>query len=220
MDHNSQSDAPPMKHRSHRKHERAPVLTLAVFFEGGLGGAAFLLAIFLSFPLLQQIPTSGREWIEGILIGLLISLPPLIFLAATGRARWRPLRRVSWIIDRFLVPMFRGRSLATLFFVSLMAGVGEELFFRGFVQEYVAVTVGGGLGVALGLTAGAVLFGLVHPMTVGYIVYAAVMGAYLGLALIITDNLLVPITAHAFYDFIALIYYARIRHRKKRSATA
>lgn len=205
----------PLKHRRARAHERAPVLTLCVVMEGGLGAVAILIAYLASFSLLGQFPKTGEDWIAGILIGVAVSLPPLLFLAITGRVRWRPLRRVSWIIDRFLVPMFRGRSLATLLFIAIMAGVGEELFFRGLVQEGTASLIGGILGVILGLTLGSALFGLAHPFTIGYLVYATVMGVYLGLALIVTDNLLVPVIAHACYDFVALIYYVRIRHRRR-----
>jgi membrane protease YdiL (CAAX protease family) len=51
-----------------------------------------------------------------------------------------------------------------------------------------------------------VLFGLLHPITPTYAVLAALMGAYLGGVWLASGNLLVPIVAHALYDFIALAY--------------
>jgi membrane protease YdiL (CAAX protease family) len=55
------------------------------------------------------------------------------------------------------------------------------------------------------------LFGLAHPMSTTYVVLATVVGVYLGGLLLVTDNLLAPIVAHAAYDFVALVYL--VRHR-------
>ena len=66
-----------------------------------------------------------------------------------------------------------------------------------------------------GLLAASVLFGLAHPITPAYAVLAAMIGVYLGwLWLAFDKNLLVPITAHALYDFLALIYLVRTRGRR------
>jgi hypothetical protein len=63
----------------------------------------------------------------------------------------------------------------------------------------------------IGLAVAALLFGLAHFITPTYAVLAGTMGLYLGWLWIDTGNLLVPITAHAVYDFLALAYLAKIR---------
>ncbi|MFC1597814.1 lysostaphin resistance A-like protein, partial [Planctomycetota bacterium] len=62
-----------------------------------------------------------------------------------------------------------------------------------------------------GLAVAAILFGLAHPITPGYVLLAGLMGLYLGWLQITCGNLLVPIMAHAVYDFLALVYLVKIR---------
>jgi membrane protease YdiL (CAAX protease family) len=55
------------------------------------------------------------------------------------------------------------------------------------------------------------LFGLLHFITPSYALFAGLTGLYLGGLWILTRNLLVPITAHGAYDFLALVYLTRVR---------
>ena len=84
--------------------------------------------------------------------------------------------------------------------VSLAAGVGEEVLFRGFLQAWFEAR----LGAVGGLLAASILFGAAHPITAGYVAIAALMGAYLGALWQWTGNLLVPIVTHALYDLTVL----------------
>jgi membrane protease YdiL (CAAX protease family) len=65
------------------------------------------------------------------------------------------------------------------------------------------------LGIRWGWSAASVLFGLLHPITPGYIVLATLLGAYLGAIWIYNGNLLSVMVAHAVYDFVALWYLLR-----------
>jgi membrane protease YdiL (CAAX protease family) len=67
----------------------------------------------------------------------------------------------------------------------------------------------GWLGPWAALALVSVLFGLVHPITPAYAVLATLAGAYLGWAYLASGNLLVPVLAHALYDFTALVYLLR-----------
>ena len=69
----------------------------------------------------------------------------------------------------------------------------------------------GAFGPWIGLLAAAFLFGLLHLLTPVYGLMAALIGLYLGWLWMASGNLLVPITVHAAYDFIALVYLVRIR---------
>jgi membrane protease YdiL (CAAX protease family) len=52
-------------------------------------------------------------------------------------------------------------------------------------------------------------FGLAHFLTATYAALAAVAGLYLGTLFLLQGNLVVPIVAHALYDFVALLYLVR-----------
>jgi len=92
---------------------------------------------------------------------------------------------------------------AALAALAIMAGIGEELLFRGVLQ--------GGLENPLGtwwaLLIASLLFGLAHALTPAYFVLATLMGVYLGLIYVWTSNLLIVIVIHALYDWLALLYY-------------
>jgi membrane protease YdiL (CAAX protease family) len=143
--------------------------------------------------------------------GALSAIPMLAGLVVLVRVPWRPFVELLRVVDESVAPLFRGVRLGELAVIAGLAGLGEEMLFRGVIQRALAGWIGGpsGLWIALGVTA--VLFGLGHAITRMYFAIAALMGLYLGGLLLATNNLLVPITAHAVYDFLALVYLVRIR---------
>ena len=98
--------------------------------------------------------------------------------------------------------------------IATLAGLGEEMLFRGVVQGAIAHRLDGEAGMWIALLVAGVLFGLGHCITVTYALLAGLIGIYLGAIWRLTDNLLVPIIAHAAYDFAALVYLVRIRKGK------
>ena len=79
------------------------------------------------------------------------------------------------------------------------------MLFRGVFQGLLARWLGPGPGWG----AASLLFGLLHPITPGYIVLAALLGAYLGSIWMFTGNLLTVMVAHALYDFLAMVLLLR-----------
>jgi hypothetical protein len=69
----------------------------------------------------------------------------------------------------------------------------------------------GWLPVWLALVVTAVVFGIAHWVTTAYAVVAGVVGLYLGLLYLRTENLLAPAVAHALYDFVALLVIVRLK---------
>ena len=61
------------------------------------------------------------------------------------------------------------------------------------------------------LVMASLLFGAFHLITWTYAIIGAFIGVYLGLLWIWTGNLLTPMITHAVYDFMALVYFLRIR---------
>ena len=183
------------------------LLVLAMIFEGGLGVAAVGLGWVFGQPPLAKIAWSTAAWAEGAAAAVpLVGLLALCLWVPIG-----PLRSLLKTVEETLIPLFRHSGFLELAVISLLAGVGEEMFFRGVVQDVVAGWVGGTPGIWVGLACATLLFALAHLITPTYAVLAGIMGLYLGSLWIGTQNLLVPIAAHALYDFLALVYLAKIR---------
>ena len=179
---------------------RSTVL-LAIAFEGALLVLALVVGRLVGVPALAsvQLDWAGPIW------GLVATAPLLGALWWFATSPWAPLARIRGEIDRAVTTLFAGASVPQLALIALAAGVGEEVLFRGLLQPGIA----GVAGTAVGLLAASVLFGLCHLVTPAYAVIAALLGAYLGWLAIATGNLLAPITTHAAYDFIALLYWTR-----------
>lgn len=143
---------------------------------------------------------------SAILLGLLASLPLLAGLRWTLRTRSKPIQRLIRVVQDQLGPLVASRSVAELALVAALAGLSEEVLFRGVMQGELARRLPG--FVALVLTSAA--FGLTHFLTVSYALLAAVAGLYLGALYWAQGNLLIPIVAHALYDLVALLQLARM----------
>jgi membrane protease YdiL (CAAX protease family) len=188
---------------------------IALLFEGGLGLAAFAIGwLFGHWPAIGMDASSGgtQQHIEAIGWGLVATGPLVIALVAIDRIPFGPLLRLRELTEEVVMQMFQGASLMQLAVVSIAAGFGEELLFRGLVQAGLSSLVGGPLGPWLALAAASVLFGVCHWLNTTYAILAVLAGAYFGVLFMLTGNLWTPIIAHAAYDLLALIYLVRPSH--------
>jgi CAAX protease family protein len=119
----------------------------------------------------------------------------------------KPLVAIREFLDGAVRPVFGSWSVLQLGAIALAAGVGEETLFRGVVQAGLT----GRIGLAPAVLLAGLLFGAFHWVHWAYAAVAAAMGIYLGALYGWTGNLLVPITAHALYDFLALVYFLKVR---------
>lgn len=138
-------------------------------------------------------------------IGLLAAIPLLVLFAVALRSEWAPLVRIRRMLERTILPQVSGMSLTRVAAIAASAGLGEELFFRGFLQSALA----GALGTPGAVFVAAGLFGLVHWITPFYALWAGVIGVYIGALYALTGGLLAPVVCHAVYDLVALGFYAR-----------
>jgi membrane protease YdiL (CAAX protease family) len=187
-------------------------LLLAVLVEGGLG----VLALTIGW-LCNHWPAVGMGWsspevseqFQFIGLGVAATLPPLIALGVIDRFPFAPLDRVRQIAEYAVRQMFPSPRLWQLALVAAVAGLGEELLFRGLVQACLARLIGGPAGIWIALIAASLLFGVFHWLSTTYALLAAVAGLYFGWLLIATGSLWPPVVAHALYDFAALWYLLR-----------
>jgi CAAX protease family protein len=121
------------------------------------------------------------------------------------RTPWGPMRRLVALVEKSLGPHLADASLGGIVLLALLAGLSEELLFRGVIQVWVAERTSPPIALA---TAG-LLFGAGHWLSASYAVLAALIGAYLGVLFLLSDNLLAPMVAHATYDVVALLVLTR-----------
>jgi hypothetical protein len=169
------------------------LLPIVALGEGVLLVTALALAWGAGLPLPAGDPVTGAAW--GVLAAAALGAVNLGFLRVQ-QSGWpgRALRHVCRVIVR---PLFEHVRVWHIIVISVLAGLGEELLFRGVLQPLV------------GLPLASIVFGAVHVGGrgfVGYGIWAACIGVLFGLLMVQTGGLLAPIVAHAVYDALALAY--------------
>ena len=178
--------------------------------ELGLGVLALAIAWFLNY----QGPSQAWERLvtpeqfgRDLIWGMLATLPMFSAAWALERSRLRPLRHLRFIVHQLVAEVFYTCSTWQVALISLLAGVGEELLFRGVMFD--AVRGEGGITGAMlvAFLVSCLLFGFAHAITRAYLWVATAIGAYFAILLMLSDSLLVPMIAHAFYDFVMLEFF-------------
>jgi membrane protease YdiL (CAAX protease family) len=183
---------------------------VALLFEGGIGLVALGLGWFFGVsPLESVVRHSLPENVLAVIWGLAAAIPLFVALVVwdTGGQSW--MAHLRQAVQQKVVPLFRGATTWQLLLISLAAGVGEELLYRGLVQVGLAQWAGEPHGAWMGLFVGSVFFGVCHWVTGEYALLATLIGLALGGLFLATGNLLAPIGMHALYDFLALLYLVR-----------
>lgn len=196
-------------------------LLMSLILEMGLGGLAVLLGLFFG-PDPRQLVPSGGDW-DGILwglgLGILASLPLLGVIQILEHLPLEPIRKLRRSTEEKILHLMVDLRTVDLLGISICAGVGEELLFRGWLLMSFAGPAPQWTATALILPvlASSVAFGLAHPISPTYIVVTGLIGVYMALLLIWSGNLLVPIAAHGCYDFLQLILATRELRKSQRS---
>jgi membrane protease YdiL (CAAX protease family) len=143
-------------------------LRLAVAGEAGLALLALALGRVLDVSPLSGLDPGRRSFLWGVL-----ATPPLVIalIWVLKRPAGRLRRLVDFVVGE-LGPALAGRSAAELALLAGLAGLGEELLFRGVIQAGLARLVPN----PLALLSASVLFGLAHFATPTYAVVAGLMG--------------------------------------------
>jgi membrane protease YdiL (CAAX protease family) len=180
--------------------DRKTLLLVTLFVEGGLYVFGLLL---MGGPSALQAKFN-LSW-SAMGYALLLCLPMFATLYFSVRSKWEPLSQLSQEIEEKIAPIFENCNIIDLGIIALLAGVGEELFFRGWLQG--ALT--NRLGVWTGILITSIIFGLAHYLSLTYAIYAGLTGLYLGVIYQISGNLYIVMVIHALYDFIALMHLIR-----------
>ena len=177
---------------------RAQTFGMTILFEAGIGFAGILLAQACGVPIWSSLVMNQ----EAIARGLIATFPMLAGLLVLSLSRWTPLVELRRQVESIVKTLFAESNWLELALISLSAGVGEELMFRGALQPILANWV----PPVVAISVVSLLFGLAHAMSKAYFVAATAIGLYLGWLALAFDDLIAPIVAHGLYDFIALTY--------------
>lgn len=169
--------------------------TLLVF--GGLGIA--FISLVQGTDILRFLQGDGRIWLQ-IVIGV-------IFGIITAKAGWQIvelplLTKIRQFFSGIIQPM--QLNTTEIIVISLCAGIGEELFFRGAVQPL------------LGVWTTAILFVLLHgylnPFNMPMMYYGLYMVLVIGVIGLLAENfgILTAIISHAVIDYILLVELSKV----------
>ncbi|GAB4357757.1 MAG: CPBP family intramembrane glutamic endopeptidase [Methylohalobius sp. ZOD2] len=174
-------------------------LIMATLFEGGLVVVAYLLGWWMEID-----PMASFAWrSEALSLGLLGTFPLLAFFGISYRLPVSGLEKIKRLLIDTLGSLLAASRWYELAYVAALAGVGEEVLFRGVLQPWLESLWGWGPALLISN----LLFGLAHSVTPLYTVLAAMTGMYLGWLLDVGGerNLLVPIVVHSVYDLAAFV---------------
>ena len=174
---------------------------LAVWVEGGLAVIAILAdVLLLGLNFWKYCWCDGKTFLQ-IILGLLPLIVGYFVLLALPFAA---LQRIDRLVRELFQQHMSHLKLWQLTVIAALAGIGEELFFRGLIQ--LGLSAGLGLNVWLAILIASLIFGLAHAVTQTYFLLAFIISIYFGFLFHYTGNLFVPIAIHALYDLFVFLY--------------
>ena len=167
-------------------------------FEFALGGVALLLGRLLD---MRALGAGFDLSPESIALGLLWTIPPCAFVYSIRFLELEELKEIEAITRDFTRRLFLGRPNLALALFCFGAGFGEELLFRGVLHQKLESLLGfvpAAAMVGLG-------FGASHNLTPAYFTISGLTSFIFSYMFASSgSNVVVPIVAHATYDYIAL----------------
>jgi uncharacterized protein len=142
-----------------------------------------------------------------ILYGVLGTIPLFLLFLLLEQVSTESVVTIRRFLLETLGSALHRHHWADLFMLAAIAGISEEILFRGVIQPWMESS----WGITAGLIGSNILFGLVHAITPLYTILAVLVGIYLGLSLDYGGdrNLLTPIIIHGLYDFLAFMALMR-----------
>lgn len=173
------------------------------FFQRPLGIELTIAGLLLVVAWVWQAwrPFELLPWLrwddQWLALGLLASLPPLLIillLEIPACRNWFGIGALYDDIESVLVPLLGYLRWPEIVLLGILAGLSEEIFFRGVVQQ------------EIGLWFASIAFGLLHAVSLAYVLWATVIGLYLGWLMQTTQSLWPSILAHTMVDWVGLCY--------------
>ena len=162
-------------------------IAAAVVLAAALLGLYTVLVRWMEHRAAHELAPRALQAVAGIIMGVALFSIVFELLHFIGVVRWQG---------------FTGHFDVTMLAVSILAGVGEELAFRGALFRIVEE----GFGTTSALVTSAVVFGLLHALNPGATIVSTTAiaieaGILLGAAYALTRNLWFPIGLHFGWNF-------------------
>lgn len=174
---------------------------------------AFVIELLLAEGALRGF--SGRgvtdllHFSQGLPLSLIAGLIVAAVVAAVSRSFFATFARDLTV--ELLVPIFRGLPGRDIAALSMLPGLGEEVFFRGALQPII------------GIAPTAIVFGLLHSgfsrRLLPYGIWATIVGGLLGALYLWTGNLWGSIVAHAVINASGAIWLRRLEASRNDAGT-
>ncbi|MCM0611284.1 CPBP family intramembrane metalloprotease [Marinobacter sediminum] len=175
----------------------------ALVFQGGIGVFGLIAIVLFDIPV-QNGGVSFSQALAYGCVGAFGTYGLLLLMARIPGIFPDDLERQMRGLHRF-ASSFGWPVLVAL---SIFAGVGEELLFRGAVQGWLT----GVTGELAAVVVSSVLFGAVHYLSFAYFLVATGLGLLLGSAYALSDSIALVMIWHAVYDMVALFCLLRFPH--------
>jgi len=173
-------------------YPRSRLLGLSILTET----SALLIALLLAKIFEIRFPIFTTNPLMTLSVSAIGTLPPLLMFVMVFSKKTQHFSTVLDLrrtLKTVVSPLFSETRVSDILLISVLAGVCEEVLFRGVLQQLIGI-----------LPASAV-FGLLHALSPTYAVLAGLMGLYLGLLFSITQDIIVPVLVHFLYDLGALM---------------
>ena len=172
---------------------RRRILVVTIVVEGLLAAGSIVWSQLRTIPL--PIGGSPAYWVAGVAASLPLFLINRTIFERGGDQAW--LKQCLEFKEKFVVPLARELDDTGAIVIAVMAGVGEELFFRGVLQHEV--------GIALSSAIFSVIhFGLLVREYWFVVAIYFLVSIYFAFLYAASGMLIVPILAHVVYDWLVL----------------
>jgi membrane protease YdiL (CAAX protease family) len=187
--------------------DRNQVMKMTIAVEAGMGAAALGIGYYFDIPFAKSIHLYPPDWFAlGIgAISALIAALIAIFIQRLPFSFTKQLKEDS---NRVVSNLLGQCTRPDLIGIAMLAGVGEELLFRGLFQQGLMFAVpedwlAAGPWIVTAIVA--LLFGMLHSISIPYVVVATIASVGLSVLFITTGDLLACILCHALYDLVLLL---------------
>ncbi|NNC46939.1 MAG: CPBP family intramembrane metalloprotease [Sphingomonas sp.] len=137
---------------------------------------------------------------QGFFLGIIAAIGLIAMVYGTRSLLPKIWEDLDYRAGRLFAQAPFGLTWPIIILLSAVAGIGEEIVFRGALQGWLETVS----PVSIAIIAQAVIFAALHPISRAYVVYVLLIGMALGAIYVVTGNLLVTMIAHFLYDVFAL----------------
>src|SRR5688572_29339002 len=138
----------------------------ACFTEAALLGVAALAGWLFKYHMFQDFSWRPTD----LAWGVIATAPMLLGFGWLLKSSARFAAEIRKFFEHVIRPMFGEWSLAQLAIISLLAGLCEEVLFRGVLQGGLTRLTGKGMALVIS----SIAFGLAHPVSKAYVLAATI----------------------------------------------